>query len=111
MNAPYRPDVPPHVAEVLRTLPPDLKRAMKAAIRLLSRNPDAGEPLRRELAGFWKYRVRRYRIVYGVDRSRRILRVVAVGHRTSVYETFGEDVQRGLVPRPQQAGVRPTRRR
>lgn len=82
----YRPEIPPHVAEVIRTLPPDVKRGVKAAIRALSAEPAAGEPLQGELAGLMKYRVRRYRIVYEIVRPDRVLRILAVGHRRSVYE-------------------------
>ena len=63
----FRPDVPPHVAEVIRHLPPDLKRGVKHAIRALSMDPFSGEPLVRELEGLWKYRVRRFRIVYALS--------------------------------------------
>jgi mRNA interferase RelE/StbE len=82
----YRPDIPPHVADVIRHLPPEVKRGVKAAIRALSNEPGAGEPLQRELDGLWKYRVRRFRIVYAVDRRRRVLRIMAVGHRRTIYE-------------------------
>jgi len=60
----FQPDIPPDVAEVVRHLPPDVKRSVKHAIRALSLNPDAGEPLRRAREGLWKYWVRRFRIVY-----------------------------------------------
>jgi len=40
----------------------------------------------RELDGFWKYRVRRFRIVYAIDRKTRTIRLMAVGHRQSIYE-------------------------
>jgi mRNA interferase RelE/StbE len=86
----YRPDIPPHVADVIRRLPPEVKRGVKAAIRALSNEPGAGEPLQRELAGLWKYRVRRFRIVYAVDRRRRVLRIIAVGHRRLVYEALAD---------------------
>lgn len=59
----YHPDIRPHVAEIIRHLPPDLKPSIKAAIRTLSRDPFCGDPLQRELTGLWKYRVRRFRIV------------------------------------------------
>lgn len=85
--AAYHVDIPPHVAENIRHLPPDLKRAIKSALHALGRDPALGEPLLRELEGFWKYRVRRFRIVYSVDRSSRAVRIFAVGHRRSIYET------------------------
>jgi mRNA-degrading endonuclease RelE of RelBE toxin-antitoxin system len=40
----------------------------------------------RELEGLWKYGVRRFRIVYAIDRGNRVLRIFAVAHRRSVYE-------------------------
>ncbi len=83
----YRVDIPPHVAEIIRHLPPDLKPAMKAALHALGRDPAMGEPLVRELEGLWKYRVRRFRIVYSVDRGSRVVRIFAVGHRRTIYET------------------------
>jgi len=83
---PFRPDIPPHVAEMIRALDPDLKRSIKAAVRGIATNPECGEPLMRELDGLWKYRVRRFRIVYAIDRKARVIRLIAVGHRQSIYE-------------------------
>ena len=83
---PFRPDIPPHVAEVIRPLHPDLKRSIKAAVRNIAIDPECGEPLMRELHGLWKYRVRRFRIVYAIDRKARVIRLIAVGHRQSIYE-------------------------
>ncbi len=82
----YRLDIPPHVAEIIRYLPPELKRPVRSSLQALSCNPALGEPLMRELEGLWKYRVRRFRIVCAVDRGKRILRIFAVGHRRTVYE-------------------------
>jgi mRNA interferase RelE/StbE len=82
----FRPDIPPHVAEVIRSLHPDLKRSIKAAVRGIAADPECGEPLLHELDGLWKYRVRRFRIVYAIDRKKRVIRLMAVGHRRHVYE-------------------------
>jgi len=86
----FRPDIPPHVAEVIRHLAPDLKRSVKQALRALSSDPFSGEPLLKELEGLRKYRVRRFRIVYAVDRRRRVLRIIAVGHRRAIYEALAD---------------------
>ncbi len=82
----FRIVLPPHVAEGVRHLLPELKRRIKAALHALSRDPALGEPLERELEGLWKYRVRRFRIVYAVDRAGRTVRIFAVGHRRTIYE-------------------------
>lgn len=82
----YRPELPPDVDEVVRHLAPALKRSVRSAIRALAANPKAGEPLRDELDGLFKFRVRRYRIVYRVLERVRVIRILAVGERRTVYE-------------------------
>jgi mRNA interferase RelE/StbE len=74
------------VAEVIRSLHPDLKQLIKAAIRAIANHPECGDPLKRELEGLRKYRVRRYRIAYAVDHKAQVIRLMAVGHRQSIYE-------------------------
>jgi mRNA interferase RelE/StbE len=92
--AAFQLDIPPHVAEVLRHLSPDIKRPVKAALRAIGADPSLGAPLLRELKGLWRFRVRRFRIVYAVDRSRRTVRVMAVAHRRHVYDDLAQIVQR-----------------
>ena len=82
----YRPDIPPHVAEMIRHLPPELRQSIKRAVRSLSADPIAGAPLIGELAGLWSFKVRRFRIIYELDRKARVLRIFAIGHRREVYE-------------------------
>jgi mRNA interferase RelE/StbE len=96
--AAFQPDIPPHVAEIIRHLPPDVKRSIKQALRALSVAPDAGEPLRRELEGLWKYRVRRFRIIYAIDHDHRLMRIVAVGHRRGIYEETAEQLRQPQPP-------------
>ena len=42
----------------------------------------------------------RFRIVYGVDRRHRVLRIMAVGHRRAVYEELAH------LARPRRTGAR-----
>ncbi len=90
----FRPDIPPHVAEVIRSLHPDLKRSIKSAVRAIAADPECGDLLQRELDGLRKYRVRRFRIVYAVDQRMRAIRLMAVGHRRHVYEELTEQLRR-----------------
>lgn len=92
--APFELDIPPHVAEVLRRLPPDIKRPVKAALRAIGADPSIGAPLKREPKGLWRFRVRRFRIAYAIDRSRRTVRVMAVAHRRHIYD----DLVRAVLP-------------
>jgi mRNA interferase RelE/StbE len=82
----WQVDIPPHVAEIVRRLPPEVKRAVREALRGLAEDPRLGEALQGELVGLSKYRVRRYRIVYAVDGRRRRIQVHAIGHRRTVYD-------------------------
>ena len=82
----YQIAIPPFVAAQIVHLPPDIKRTTKHALRVLSNDPHAGEPLRWDLEGLWKYRIRSFRIVYQIVTERRLLRVMAVDHRDTVYD-------------------------
>ena len=75
-----------NVEDGIRRLPPDIKRGVREALRAISLDPGRGEALRLELQDYMTYRVRRFRIVYSVDRRARRVTVVAVGHRRTVYE-------------------------
>ena len=92
--APFELDIPPHVAEVLRHLPPDIKRSVKSALRAIGADPSIGAPLDRELKGLGRFRVRRFRIVYHIDRSRRTVRVMAVAHRRHIYDDLAQIARR-----------------
>ena len=74
--------------------PSDLKRSIKAAIRAIASDPECGEPLLRDLDGLLKFRVRRFRIVYAIDRKTRTIRLMAVGHRRHIYEEVAAQVQK-----------------
>ena len=78
--------IAPAVAETVAHLPPPVKQDVKRALRILSSDPHAGEPLQRELKGLWKYRTRSLRIVYRIIADRHLLHIVAVGHRRTIYD-------------------------
>ena len=44
-----------------------------------------GEPLRKNLAGLWKYRMGNYRIIADIQDQELVVLVVRVGHRKNVY--------------------------
>lgn len=90
----WRLEIPAHVADVIRHLPPEIKRAVKAAFRAVLADPAIGEPLQKDLEGLWKYRVRRYRVVYAADRRARVVRIFAVGHRRGIYDELATRLRR-----------------
>jgi mRNA interferase RelE/StbE len=96
--AAYRPDIPRHVAEVIRRLPQDIKRSVKQALRSLSADPLPGPRLMRERSGLRKFKVRRFRIVYQINRKARLIRIFAVGHRPEVYEELAHQLHEAARP-------------
>lgn len=86
----FRLDIPPHVAKVIRSLHPELKQSVKAALRAIVADPEREDSLQRELHELRKFRVRRFRIVYRIERKARLIRLMAVGHRRGVYEELAE---------------------
>ena len=78
---------------MIHSLPPELKRAVRAAIDEIAANPEIGGRLEGELKQYWKYRVRRYRLIYAVDRGQRVIRIVALGHRRNVYEELAAQLK------------------
>lgn len=45
-----------------------------------------GKPLRASKFGLWRYRVRDYRIICELQDGRLVVLVVAIGHRSTIYE-------------------------
>jgi mRNA-degrading endonuclease RelE of RelBE toxin-antitoxin system len=82
----YRVAIAPDVAELISHLPPAVKRDARQAMRILCEDPRAGEPLQRERHGLWKYRIRRFRIIYRIVPEQRLLQIMAVGPRTNIYD-------------------------
>ena len=77
--------VPDDVARMLGRLHPQVKRKVRAGLDLLSEDPNAGKTLQGDLAGLRSLRVGQFRIVYR-SASRRIIDIVTIGPRKSVYE-------------------------
>jgi mRNA interferase RelE/StbE len=45
-----------------------------------------GKPLRRNLAGLWRYRVEDFRLICRIEDDRVVVLVLQVGHRREIYE-------------------------
>jgi len=45
-----------------------------------------GKPLRASKFGLWRYRVRDYRVICELQDRRLVVLVVAIGHRSTIYE-------------------------
>lgn len=63
----------------------DILKYLKKRIETKEDPQRYGDPLRRSLAGLWKYRVRNYRIICEIQREEVVVLVLRVGHRRKVY--------------------------
>lgn len=75
---------PPEVRNLIRHLPPVLKRKVRAALADILDDPTCGKALKEALEGYWSLRVGRTRIVYWLAASD--IEIVTIGPRESVYE-------------------------
>ena len=44
-----------------------------------------GDPLKKNLSGFWKYRIGAYRVICAIGDKKITVRVIRIGHRKDVY--------------------------
>ena len=66
-----------------------LQRRFDRCFRLLRESPlrhPNVKPLRGRWAGYYRFRLGDYRIVYGVDAAERLVIVAAIAHRREAYE-------------------------
>jgi mRNA interferase RelE/StbE len=77
-------------ADALRDLGPaatkEIRRYLDDRIRGATDPTTFGKPLRGDQHGYWRYRVRHWRILCRLENSVLIVVVVAVGHRFTVYK-------------------------
>ncbi len=80
----YRLRVPDDIAVVVRKMHPNLKKKIKASLKMIISDPDSGKTLKDEFSGLRSFRVSRFRIVYKIAGG--VIEIVAIGPRESIYE-------------------------
>jgi mRNA interferase RelE/StbE len=78
--------IPDETADLLRTLHPDLKRKVKAALQTVLNDPLSGKVLKDELEGLQSFKVGKFRVIYKIVKDKGIIEVVAIGPRKTIYE-------------------------
>ena len=86
----YKVKITPFANKAAKKFSPEIKKAAKAALKELAKNPYLGKELQAELSGFWSYKFMRYRIVYRVDTQKKIIIVWGIGRRRDIYEALGD---------------------
>jgi mRNA interferase RelE/StbE len=86
----YQVKITPFAISAAKKFSPEVKKAAKAAMKELAHNPYLGKELQAELSGFWSYKFLRYRIVFKINTTKRVIVIWAIGHRRDIYETLGD---------------------
>lgn len=81
---PYKLRVTDDITRFIRSMHPELKRKIKAALKIVSSTLEAGKALRDDLVGLRSFRVSRFRIIYRI--SEQTIEISAVGPRERIYE-------------------------
>ena len=76
------------VKKDLQYISKDIQKIIKKTIenKLMVDPLYFGKPLRKNLAGLMKLRVRDYRIIYSINKKTVIVHVIKIGHRKEVYK-------------------------
>jgi len=74
-----------HFLRELKKLPADVRARVLLAIEDMMSDPYAGVRLRGELGGLLRWRTGHYGIVYKIDEEKRLVVLIDVGPRKSVY--------------------------
>ncbi len=69
-------------------LPKQLQTLCQKSIDKLAQYPQAGEPLRGQLKGFYKLRFSKYRVVYQLLHQRITIVIFEIRHRKEIYKKF-----------------------
>jgi mRNA interferase RelE/StbE len=77
--------VPKEIQELIRKMHPDLKKKIRASLKMILSEPNSGKALMEELSGLRSLRVSSFRIIYRTKGPERV-DLVAIGPRERIYE-------------------------
>jgi mRNA interferase RelE/StbE len=79
----------PKAAKELERLEEDLRTRIKERLRELKNNPESiGKALKP--SDFWSLRIGDYRAIFEIDRAKKQVIVLFIGHRKKVYDDFSK---------------------
>jgi mRNA interferase RelE/StbE len=77
--------VPGEIRALIRKMHPDLKKKVKASLKMLLSDPHSGKELMDDLSPLRSFRVGSFRIIYRIENPEQI-ELVAIGPRARIYE-------------------------
>jgi mRNA interferase RelE/StbE len=82
----YDPEALGDLKKLDRTIQREILDYMDTRIATAENPRNFGKALRHTKYGLWRYRVRDYRIICELREKRLVVLVVAVGHRSTIYD-------------------------
>ncbi len=70
----------------LRSIAKKHELRIVAALLGLRKEPKEGKALKGKLEGLYSFKVYPYRIIYKIDKKRRIVFIIRIGHRQGAYK-------------------------
>ncbi|MFH1757851.1 MAG: type II toxin-antitoxin system RelE/ParE family toxin [Pseudomonadota bacterium] len=77
--------VPREIQELIRKMHPDLKKKIRASLKMILSEPNSGKALMEELSELRSLRVSSFRIIYRIKEPEQV-DLVAIGPRERIYE-------------------------
>lgn len=74
--------------EIAKKFHPKIRSLIKSTLEGLSTNPYQGKELQEELSGYRSLVVKRYRIIYQIEKENKKIKIYYMGPRRTVYEDF-----------------------
>lgn len=72
----------------LKKLDANLKERIKNKISDLKENPELGKPLK--YSHWWSLRIGDYRAIYKINKERKQVIILFIGHRKNIYDDFSK---------------------
>jgi mRNA interferase RelE/StbE len=82
----YDPGALKDLKKLDRTIQREILDYMDTRVAAAANPRNFGKALRASKFGLWRYRVRDYRIICELQEKRLVVLVVAVGHRSTIYD-------------------------
>lgn len=82
----YRVQLTPAASASFGRLHPDIRKQIKAALKILEKEPFSGKALLPPLDGLRSLKMKRYRAVYQIHDEHRSVIILAISHRRQIYD-------------------------
>lgn len=92
-----RVEISEQVAEFIRTLAPEPRKALRSALRKLEREVGDLKPLEGPLKHYHRLRIGGHRIIFAYARGGKIVRCLYADRRSVVYDVFERMLQKALL--------------